>query len=80
MKGTQVETYQIVALEGIDRGTHPYSTDRQEDALLQHRQVEGHPSTTQTGRGMPLYNTDSEQTPGLITRCRTWWGKKAKLY
>ena len=50
---------------------------KQGDTPLQVREC---PLATQTGRGMPLYNTDSEQTPGLITCCRTWWGKKAKLY
>ena len=32
-KGLNKETYQIVALVGIDRGTHPCSIDRPEDTL-----------------------------------------------
>ena len=75
------ETYQIVALVG----------NRQGDTPLQNRQARGYPPATQTGgwthihrtdscRGTHPYRTDSEQTPGLITCCRTRWGKKAKMY
>ena len=76
----EIPSHSTGRLSQEGRGTHPCKTDRLEDTLQQHRQVDGHTSTAQTGRGTHPYSTDSEQTPGLITCCRTRWGKKAKLY